>query len=384
MFNIPSKIEYVLNCLNDNGYEAYIVGGCVRDMLMGITPHDFDITTSATPEEIISLFDKTIPTGIKHGTVTVLIDKTPIEVTTFRFEEGYTNHRSPDSVRFVKNLKEDLSRRDFTVNAMAYNKKLVDYFDGTTDIKNKVLRAVGNPEIRFKEDALRILRLFRFASTLSFSIEENTLKSALNEANGLKHISYERIFQELGKAVIGENIEALSPLIKNGSLEFLGITKEPDFIKIKALPKELRLFAFLYLSSDNILDVLDILKASNAQKNHAKALLQLLSDEIPKTKADIKKSLTSKKIYEDYIQILNCIFGEETNDIAIMLEEIFDNNEPYLISHLAIDGNLLIEKGYKGFEIGKILNELLNLVIENPTLNTKENLITNLNQHHRL
>jgi tRNA nucleotidyltransferase (CCA-adding enzyme) len=129
---------------------------------------------------------------------------------------------------------------------------------------------------------------------------------------------------------------------------------------------------------------LDILRASNAQKNHAKALLQLLSDEIPKTKADIKKSLTSKKIYEDYIQILNCIFGEKTNDIAIMLEEIFDNNEPYLISHLAIDGNLLIEKGYKGFEIGKILNELLILVIENPTLNTKENLITNLNQHHRL
>lgn len=384
MFNIPSKIEYVLNCLNDNNYEAYIVGGCVRDMLMGITPHDFDITTSATPEEIISLFDKTIPTGIKHGTVTVLIEKTPIEVTTFRYEEGYTNHRSPDSVRFVKNLKEDLSRRDFTVNAMAYNKKMVDYFDGTTDIKNKVLRAVGNPEIRFKEDALRILRLFRFASTLGFTIEENTLKSALKVADGLKYISYERIFQELEKAVIGENIEALSPLIKNGSLDFLEIKKEPDFIKIKALPKELRLFAFLYLSSDNILDVLDILRASNAQKNHAKSLLLLLSSEIPKTKADIKKSLTSKKIYEDYIQILNCIFGEETNNITTMLEEIFDNNEPYLISHLAINGNLLIEKGYKGYEIGKILHELLNLVIENPTLNTKENLITNLNQHHRL
>ncbi len=181
MFKIPQNALLVINRLTQNGYKAYIVGGCVRDILLDKTPHDFDITTNAKPNEIISLFEKTVPTGIKHGTVTVILRDEPIEVTTFRTDRDYTDNRRPDNVTFVDDLKEDLARRDFTVNALAYNKTegLKDFFGGQDDLQNKILRAVGNPEKRFREDALRILRLFRFASTLGFSIEEQTLNDAI-------------------------------------------------------------------------------------------------------------------------------------------------------------------------------------------------------------
>ena len=199
-FSIPSKIEYVLSVLHNAGHKAYIVGGCVRDLLCGKEPHDFDITTSALPQEVSALFEKTVETGIKHGTVTVIIDRTPIEVTTFRTEGAYINHRRPDSVSFVSAVDEDLSRRDFTVNAMCYNHSegLIDLFGGKADIENRILRAVGEPKARFCEDALRILRLFRFAATLGFSIEEKTLSAAIECAPFLKSISAERIAPNTG------------------------------------------------------------------------------------------------------------------------------------------------------------------------------------------
>ena len=180
MIKIPKKQEYVLNTLRQNGYEGYIVGGCVRDSLLGLTPNDYDVTTNATPDVVQSLFPKTAPTGIAHGTVTVIIEKEPIEVTTFRSESGYSDSRHPDVTRFETDIKYDLSRRDFTVNAMAYNneKGLIDLYGGSQDLKNKFLRAVGNPQKRFGEDALRILRLFRFASQLGFTIEKETLNAA--------------------------------------------------------------------------------------------------------------------------------------------------------------------------------------------------------------
>ena len=381
MLNIPEKTQYVINNLQNNGFEAYIVGGCVRDMLLGNLPHDFDITTSATPEEIIAIFEKTVPTGIKHGTVTVIVEKMPVEVTTFRTESSYSNHRSPDKVEFVRNLKDDLSRRDFTVNAMAYNKDgLKDYYGGKEDLENKILRAVGKAELRFKEDALRILRLFRFASSLGFKIEENTLKCALDELKSLEMISVERIFQELKKAVTGQNIKAISPLIKANGLAFLGITKEPDYEILQKLNlrENLALFSFLYLSSLDILSVLEKLKVSNALKNYSAELLNLLSLQIPKSKADIKRKLKEREIFEDYLLILKEVFNTDTTHLENMLEEIFEKNEPYLIKHLKIDGNQLLKMGVPPQEIGEKLNHLLKLVIENPMLNTKENLILNL------
>ena len=204
MLSIPENAALVIDRLMQNGYEAYIVGGCVRDSLLGLAVSDFDITTAAPPEKVIELFEKTVPTGIKHGTVTVIIENEPIEVTTFRTEGIYKDSRHPENVEFVSDLKEDLSRRDFTVNAIAYDGDdgIIDLYGGLEDIKTRTLRTVRNPDERFCEDALRIMRLFRFASQLGFSIEENTEKSALSKLASLENISAERVFAELKKMLI--------------------------------------------------------------------------------------------------------------------------------------------------------------------------------------
>ncbi|MBQ6825989.1 MAG: CCA tRNA nucleotidyltransferase [Clostridia bacterium] len=379
MLKIPKKIQYVLSSLQKSGHKAYIVGGCVRDMLMGKTPHDFDITTSASTDEITALFKKTIPTGLKHGTITVLIENEPIEVTTFRTEADYLDHRHPETIKFVDNLAEDLSRRDFTVNAIAYNenKGIIDLYKGRADIKNKILRCVGNPEARFTEDALRILRLFRFASTLQFGIEENTLNAALKMAYLLEIISSERILSELKKAVIGENIKVFSPLINSGALKFIKIENLPDFKIINHLKTEnLRLFAFLYFASSDLEQTLNILKASNSFKNYCYALKELLSLPVPKNKVDIKRLLGKygTQILEDYFKIYEIISNENTSALNTILNEITSNNEPYLIKHLEINGRELEALGYKGSEIKEKLELLIEKVIENPNLNQKENL----------
>ena len=385
MLKIPQKTEYVINTLLSAGFEAYIVGGCVRDMLLGKTPNDFDITTSAEPDEIIALFPKTVPTGIKHGTVTVIVDSEPIEVTTFRTEGEYTDCRRPDKVTFVKSLEEDLARRDFTVNAMAYNKKsgLMDYFSGQKDLENKVLRAVGQAELRFQEDALRILRLFRFASVLDFNIEPNTLKAALNKAENLKNISVERIAVELKKAVIGKNLKQMSPLINSGSLEFIGFKNSPDFFILQQLPlkQSLRLFAFLYFSGCDVAKTLDLLKESNENKNYCKTLTLLMQYKIPDNKTDLKQllSFASKEMIEDWLTIKNTM-GYNTAKILNLLEEIIKNNEPYLISHLKISGDYLKKIGISGKEIGTVLENLRQLVIRCPEKNNKIDLKTEINK----
>jgi tRNA nucleotidyltransferase (CCA-adding enzyme) len=367
MFKIPKNALFVIDRLTKNGYKAYIVGGCVRDILLEKAPHDFDITTSAKPEEIISLFEKTIPTGIKHGTVTVLIENEPIEVTTFRTEGVYTDNRRPDSVEFVTDLREDLSRRDFTVNAMAYNEDegVIDYFGGKEDLKAKILKAVGDPEKRFTEDALRILRLFRFASTLNFEIHENTFTAALKCAHLLKTVSRERIFEELKKAVLGDNFKVFAPLIECGALKFLNITNLPDFDKIKALKKHPLLCLYLSFGTKALIE----LKPSNEQKEYFKTLDALSAMPPPQTHADIKEMLNiaGNEILNDFF-ILNSL---NQND----LKSVISSGEPYSVSHLKINGNDLINMGYKGEEIGKILEHLRKVAIINPQKNTKENLL---------
>ena len=235
MITLPENIKYVINTLENKGFKAYIVGGCVRDFLLNKTPTDYDITTSATPEEIIKLFPKTIPTGIKHGTVTVIINNENIEVTTFRSDGAYSDNRHPENVQFVTDIKFDLSRRDFTVNAMSYNETdgLIDFFGGKDDIKMKILKAVGEPEKRFSEDALRILRLFRFSSVLGFEMEKETLFWAKKLSVNLEKISKERIFIELKKAIMGDYCENLTELILCGGLKFLGVNNVPNFNILK-------------------------------------------------------------------------------------------------------------------------------------------------------
>lgn len=379
MLKIPSKIEYVIDTLCENGFEAYIVGGCVRDMLMGKEPNDFDVTTSAEPNEVQAIFPKTVPTGIKHGTVTVIADKTPIEVTTFRTEGSYTDHRRPDSVVFVKNLKDDLARRDFTVNAMAYNKNsgVVDYFGGKQDLNIGILRTVGNPLERFNEDALRILRLFRFASVLDFEIESKTLVAALKLLPELETVSRERIYTELSKAVTGKNVNVLSLLIENEGLKFLKISKLPDFEAIKRCNSfNTAFFTFLYLSSEDAESTLGMLKPSNALKLYFSDMCSLLSLPLPETSIEIKRLLSkfSPTVLEDYFKIYAAIHNENTNSASQLLSEIITNNEPYLISHLAIDGGILKKSGFSGREIGEKLDFLLKRVIENPELNTEKEL----------
>ena len=367
MFKIPKKALFVIERLTRNGHEAYIVGGCVRDILLGKMPSDFDITTSAKPEEIISLFEKTIPTGIKHGTVTVIIENEPIEVTTFRTEGIYTDNRRPQSVEFVTDLREDLSRRDFTVNAMAYNENtgVIDYFGGKDDLKAKILKAVGNPERRFTEDALRILRLFRFASTLNFGIEENTFNAAIKCSHLLENVSRERIFKELKKAVLGDNFKIFASLIECGVLKFLNITDSPDFDKIKTLKEYPLLCLYLSLGTNALLE----LKPSNEQKEYFKTLDILSEMSLPQTETDIKEMLNiaGNEILNDFFALVGLDQSK--------LKSVIASGEPYSIAHLEINGNDLINMGYKGKEIGKILDHLRKTVIKNPKKNTKENLL---------
>ncbi|MBR3929837.1 MAG: CCA tRNA nucleotidyltransferase [Clostridia bacterium] len=213
MFKFPEAVLRIIRQLNDAGFEAYAVGGCVRDALLDKQPNDWDLTTSALPDEIKRVFKKerVIETGIQHGTVTVLINGEGYEITTYRVDGEYTDHRRPDSVHFVSNLKDDLMRRDFTVNAMAAhpNEGVIDLFGGKDDLKNGVIRAVGNPEMRFTEDALRILRAVRFASTYDFTIDEETALAANRLAPTLENVSEERIFVELKKLLCGKGAERI-------------------------------------------------------------------------------------------------------------------------------------------------------------------------------
>lgn len=379
MLILPPKIEYVIETLQKNGYEAYAVGGCVRDMLTGKTPHDFDVTTDALPEDIIRIFEKTVPTGIKHGTVTVINGGVPVETTTYRTEGKYTDRRHPESVSFVKNLREDLSRRDFTVNAMAYNSKdgLKDYFSGREDIEKKVLRAVGDPEKRFCEDALRILRLFRFSSVLCFTPDGDTLAAALKYADFLKSISAERIFSELTKALCGNNPAALKPLTDTGGLDFLGLAACPDYEKTACVNSpDCRLFTFLYSGKADVLKALEYLKVPTKTKKFASDMLTLLKLPFPSDKAEIKEMLflTSPLLVGEYFDF-KAAYGEDAQNARLLLKEITENNEPYKISDLKITGGDLINLGISGEAVGETLERLRRLAAYDPTVNTRKKLL---------
>ena len=368
-FILPKNIDFVIDTLQRAGFKAYIVGGCVRDILCGKTPHDFDITTSALPEDTQRLFSKTVDTGIKHGTVTVIKDGTPIEVTTFRTESQYINHRRPESVEFVSDVEHDLSRRDFTINAMCYNHQdgIIDLFGGRDDIKRGILRAVGDPVLRFGEDALRILRLVRFAATLGFTPDSETLNAAKKCKDGLREVSAERIFDELKKAATGNNFESLNEIIMCGALEHLEIVNPVS--KDLTGTYDLRLFSFLNQISCDILGTVKALKCSNKFYNYCSLLKEITP---PDTRYDIKKLLNRAgyDIVCDYARL-----SEETDKIIPVVQNIIDNGEAYKLSHLKISGQDIARLGFSGEEIGEKLEFLLDLVMRNPELNTREKLI---------
>lgn len=220
---LPENVKYIISTIEGNNLEAYAVGGCVRDTILGKEPDDWDITTSALPTQVKSFFKRTIDTGIAHGTVTVMLDKTGYEVTTYRIDGDYSDGRHPDTVEFSVRLVDDLMRRDFTINAMAYNDKygLVDEFDGITDLNNKIIRCVGKPEERFSEDALRMMRAIRFSAQLTFSIENNTLNAIRTLAPTISKISMERIHVELGKTLLSPNPDYVLMYSQTGLFKYI-------------------------------------------------------------------------------------------------------------------------------------------------------------------
>ena len=371
----------IIKELNKNGYLAYMVGGCVRDIIMNNTPYDYDITTSATPEEIMKIFPHTAPTGLKHGTVTVISEGFTYEVTTFRIDGKYLGNRRPESVTFSKSLKDDVKRRDFTINSIAYSfdEGFIDYFGGKADIENKIIRTVNNPYDRFNEDALRILRGIRFSSRFDFVIHEDTFNAMRELMHLIKNISGERIFDELTKMFEKSPYEAC--LLLEESLFFktvsLEINKE-NIIKLKSLKKKSFEIVFSILT-ENITgyeNFLNSLKPSNKIKSAIKKIKNALAYTI-NSKKDLKlllyKEACEKFIY-DIIEVRKAL-GFKDSDLALLYKEIKDNNECFLIKDLKINGTDLANKGLKGEEIKNALEKIIIEVIEGKVSNEKNKII---------
>ncbi|HBD63346.1 MAG TPA: CCA tRNA nucleotidyltransferase [Clostridiales bacterium] len=395
---IPREIGTALNILNNNGFEAYIVGGCVRDSLLENAPKDWDITTSARTDEISTCFKeyRTINTGLKHGTVTVIIQGMQIEITTYRIDGSYTDNRHPDTVFFTDKIADDLRRRDFTINAMAYGRKgIVDLFGGISDIESRTIRCVGDPDERFGEDGLRILRALRFSSVLGFKIEKLTSESIRKNKELLCNISKERIVSEFNKLLMGlefhnvmteyrELVEVFIPEIKtfndNEWEVILNSMKHAESLTLR--------LALLLYETGNAERILKTLKYDGKTISSVGLLSSCRDEKIIPDKVVIKKLL--KRIgYDNYTALIKfkaAVFKAQgdvySNELNVVYEaekaaeEIIANNECYSLKMLDVDGEDLIRAGIsRGMILGDALNELLDLVIEGKLENKKEVLL---------
>ena len=431
---IPTPAEKILQTLDEHGYEAYVVGGCVRDSVLGRDPHDWDITTSASPEQVKEIFDRTIDTGIQHGTVTVMIDREGYEVTTYRIDGEYEDGRHPKEVCFTSSLEEDLKRRDFTMNAMAYNpsKGLVDLFGGMDDMENHVIRCVGNPMERFQEDALRIMRAVRFSAQLGFAIDDSTRQAITALAPNLKYVSAERIQAELVKLLTSPHPDYFRVAYETGiTREFL-----PEFDACMETEQntphhcytvgEHILHSTLNVPADKVLRLTmlfhDIAKPlmkttdengcdhfkKHAEKGESvvKGILRRLkfdNDTIDKVTRlvrwhDERPEPSMKAVRRAVNRIGEDIFPmylvvrkadllaqstyrrEEKLEHLMKIEECYNQirEEAQCVSmkSLAVSGRDLIQAGFKpGQEMGQLLNRMLDHVLEVPEDNTKEKLM---------
>lgn len=433
MIIIPKKVNYIINKLEANGFEAFAVGGCIRDSLLFKTPQDWDITTSAKPEEVMNIFHKTIPTGLQHGTITVVLEEESFEVTTYRTEGDYIDNRHPSEVNFVSSLDEDLSRRDFTINAMAYseNRGLKDPFKGLEDLKNHIIRCVGEPNKRFQEDALRMLRAIRFKCQLNFEIEQETLASIKLNNRLIKNISFERIRDELCKILLSETPSDGFILLKDTNMleivlpelkQCLGFNQHnPHHDKdvfhhilevVDYCPKDLilRLSALLHDISkpqcfsldekgighfyghnvgsvEKAEEILKRLKFDNNTIDRVKILVKEHSMELNEAKTSTIKKFISRVGMENIDRLLELKKADlkahshamdytDIFNIEERIKNIISSKEPLSIKDLSISGKDIISLGINpGKEIGIILNKLLELVLENPDLNSKDKLI---------
>ena len=435
--DLNNDVNYILETLEKANFEAYVVGGFVRDFLLGKKSNDVDITTNALPKEIKSLFPKTIDTGIKHGTITVILNKTSYEVTTFRIDGEYLDSRHPKEVTFTRSLKEDLRRRDFTINAFAYNNKvgLVDYFNGLDDLKNKIIRAIDDPNKRFKEDALRILRCFRFSAQLDFKIEENTLKAASLLAPLIQNISKERIRDELTKILMSNHPEVLILASKNGVTKYflsefdlmLETKQETPYHSfdvgrhtieaIKYSPKDLiiRLTLLFHdvgkpitktygdngiarfynhaIESEKIAkNILERLRFPSKIIETVTFLILHHSDEIMPKPKYVRRAIgkISPELFPYYLEVQRCDVLAQSDYkkeevlaknkiIHDYYDEFMKEQDCFSLKDLKVNGNDLLSLGFKGKNIGIILNNMLNKVVDEPKLNNKEYLLEHIN-----
>ena len=391
---LPEKVKYIISRLEKNGYEAYAVGGCVRDSILDRVPEDWDITTSAKPEEVKKLFQATIDTGLQHGTVTVVIEKEGYEVTTFRLDGDYSDGRHPDRVAFTSSLTEDLKRRDFTINAMAYseNTGLIDRFDGEKDLEYGVIRAVGDAEERFSEDALRMLRAIRFAGQLNFDIAEKTFDAIKKLSPDISKVSVERIAKELEKLLLSGNPEYITLVYEAGIFEVIApeiaelFKKEEIYNSIKAVRRasypekkelyQIRTALFLErLGADSAAKLLKRFKLDNDTINTVKKLIGLLQRDIETSALEMRR--TVKEAGHKIMPILlEARRAKGLCNNSELYRKIIERGECTSVSELKVNGRDLIEAGVpKGVMIGETLERLLESVIEHPELNTRESLL---------
>lgn len=400
--NLPSAVCFLLGRLHEKGFEAYVVGGCVRDSIMGIVPHDWDICTSATPDQMIEVFSdcKVIPTGLQHGTISVVIDNVPYEITTYRIDGEYEDNRHPKNVEFVSDLKLDLMRRDFTINAMAYNEQdgLIDLFGGVDDINKHEIKCVGNPDDRFQEDALRILRAIRFAIRYNFKIELNTKISLHRYRWLLKNISAERISSELTKMLSKtkimhqdiELLEALSYCLDAVDERIFFLFYDNLFYTVPDLPLRLAIIC----DNPEIKDILEKLRFPNEVIEQAVEIRKFgikvaedveqfssydnistfyyprkLLSQMRKARAWLAVEFAKSQLTNQPDKI------DALKELSSKLHLCFLNKDTYMLSALAVDGNDLVRLGYKGRDIGIILNKMLDLVMRDEVENDREKLI---------
>lgn len=436
--NMPVNVEQILSIFENEGYEAYVVGGCVRDSLLNREINDWDICTSANPEVMIKICKqnnlKYVPTGLKHGTITILIDKEGYELTTFRIDGAYSDNRRPDNVEFTSSIREDLSRRDFTINAMAYNEGigLVDYFGGYEDLKNKIVTCVGNPQDRFNEDGLRMMRAVRFSCQLGFALEQDVFNSILSLSSNIKNISRERIRDEFCKILISNNaVKGICDLMDTHLMDNIvpELYRIVDFdqhnkqhnkdifmhtltVVENISPKlDLRLAALLHdigkpecftidekgeghfighhkISADITRKILNRLKFDNKTIETVSLLVYEHMSRHGKLKCKSKKKFINRIGIDNLDDLFELQIADikgsakEYQDFSLVLQlkedchKIINENQPLKIKDLKIDGNDLIKIGITpGKEVGIILNQLLDEVLEDPGINEKEKLM---------
>lgn len=431
---LPEKVITIINRLSEAGFEAYAVGGCVRDTVLKRTPEDWDITTSAKPEQVKALFKRTIDTGILHGTVTVMLDKEGFEVTTYRIDGEYEDNRHPKNVVYTASLLEDLKRRDFTINAMAYNETegLVDAFGGMEDLKNGVIRCVGNPIHRFNEDALRMLRAVRFAAQLGFSIEEDTKKAIITLAENLSKISSERIQTELVKLLTSDHPEEMRTIYETGISKVIFPEFDCMMEEEQKNPHhcytvgEHTIHALCNVPSDKILRLTmllhDVAKPSCRTEDeagiyhyygHPKAGAEMAEKFFRRLKFDcdtmekvcrlitwhddnppLEEAAIRRAVHRVGTEQYPALFAVKRADILAqsdynraeklayvdsyekLYQDIMEKKQCLTLKELAVNGRDLMEAGVPpGKQIGETLNRLLELVLEDPDKNTKEYLL---------